>query len=227
MPAPGNFISARIWVSPGAHDNNVQPSPERSFHLLITLTAKTPLLMHNARLADPDDPWSRQIAAINRKRSDKTDEDNREVSRLQFGGGMYYNADVGPYLPGPNLIRALRNAGNLVKKNRGGKQIERGFILQTTTAPLQYKGPRDLDELWGEGASEFVDRRMVKIPQGGRVPATRPIFVDWSAQFEFELDANEINEEDFVAYAEKAGKVEGVGDGRRIGYGRFTVDVEQ
>lgn len=193
--------------------------------MVITLTGTTPLLMHNARLADPDDPHSRAIAEITRKRNNKTDDDNREVSRLQFAGGMYYDPETGPYLPGPNLIRALRNAGNLVAKNRGGKQIERGFIMLTERAGLTYSGPRDLDELWGDGSTEFVDRRMVKIPQGGRVPTTRPIFVKWSAAFEFELDTNEIDKDDFVSYAEKAGRVEGVGDGRRIGYGRFTVEI--
>lgn len=193
--------------------------------MLITLTGKNPLLMHNSRLADPDGFHARAISKINAKRSDKTEEDNREVGRLQFAGGMYYNQQVGPYLPSANLIRALRNAGNLVKKNRGGKQIERGVTIITTEAPLRYNGPRDIDELWGEGASEFVDRRMVKIPQGGRVPTTRPIFPQWSAEFEFELDTNEIDKADFLAYAEKAGRVEGVGDGRRLGYGRFTVEI--
>lgn len=193
--------------------------------MLIELTGTTPLLLHNARLADPDDPHSRAIAAINAKRNSKTDDDNREVSRLQFAGGMYYDHETGPFLPGPNLIRALRNAGNLVQKNRGGKQIERGFILLTERAGLVYDGPRDIDELWGDGTTAFVDRRMVKIPQGGRVPTTRPIFVKWAARFEFELDGNEIDKDAFVAYAEKAGRVEGVGDGRRIGYGRFAVSV--
>ncbi len=193
--------------------------------MLITLTGSTPLLMHNSRLADPDDPHTRAIAKVNAKRNNKTDEDNREVSRLQFAGGMYYDHQIGPYLPGPNLIRALRNAGNLVQKNRGGKQIERGFILLAERTPLDYDGPRDIDELWGDGTTPFVDRRMVKIPQGGRVPTTRPIFSRWSATFEFDLDANEIDKDDFASYAEKAGRVEGVGDGRRIGYGRFTVEL--
>lgn len=193
--------------------------------MLISLTGKTPLLMKNARLADPDDPHSRAIAVINDKRTDKTDDDNREASRLQFAGSMYYDHNTGPYLPGPNLIRALRNAANLVTKNRGGKRIERGFILLTERSPLSYDGPRDIDELWGDGTTEYVDRRMVKIPQGGRVPTTRPIFVTWAAQFEYELDGNEIDKDDFQAYAERAGRVEGVGDGRRIGYGRFTVTL--
>lgn len=191
----------------------------------ITLAGRTPLLMHNSQLADPDNKWTRDIKIVNDKKNNKTDDDRFEVSRLQFGGSMYYDDEMGPYLPGANLVRALRNAGNLVQKNRGGKQIERGFILLTIAAPLEYDGPRNLDALWGNGESPFVDRRIVKIPAGGRVPMTRPIFVHWAATFEIDLDGNEIDKDAFLAYAEKAGKVEGVGDGRRIGYGRFTVEV--
>lgn len=193
--------------------------------MYISLVGSTPLIMHNSRLADPEDTFTVAIAKLNDKKSDKTDEDKREVARLQFAGGMYFSTDTGPYLPGPNLIRSLRNSGNLVKKNRGGKQIERGFHLVTQRAPLEYVGPRDLDELWGDAASEWVDRRMVKIPQGGRVPTTRPIFPKWRAVFEFDLDTNEIDKDDFAAFAEKAGRVEGVGDARRLGYGRFTVEI--
>lgn len=193
--------------------------------MLLTLTGTAPLIMHNARLADPDDGYSRLIAKLTGKRNNKTEEDAREVSRLQFAGGMYHDKNVGPYLPGANLVRALRNAGNLVLKNKGGKQIERGFVLVTVQARLDYDGPRDLDELWSDGQSPFVDRRMVKIPGGGRVPTTRPIFPEWSAVFECELDGNEIDKGDFAAYAEKAGRVEGVGDARRLGYGRFTVTI--
>lgn len=193
--------------------------------MIITLTGTTALLMNNARLSDPDDTYARAIAVINSKKSNQTDDDRLEKSRLQFAGGMYYDPDTGPYLPGQNLIRSLRNAANLVHTNKGGKKIERGFILLIDRAPLEYNGPRDLDELWSGGTSSFVDRRIVKIPGGGRVPATRPIFTPWTASFEFELDGNEIDFDDFEAFAEKAGRAEGIGDGRRIGYGRYKAEV--
>lgn len=196
--------------------------------MLITLTGVQPLLMHNVRLADPDDVHTRQIAAINGKRGDQTAEDRHEKARLMFGGGLYIDDEIGPHLPAANLVRALRNAANLVKKNRGGKQIERGFHLVALHAPLVYKGPRDADSLWNNGQGRFVDRRMVKIPGGGgRIPVTRPIFPEWQATFEFDLDGSEIDKADLAVYAEKAGRVEGVGDARRLGYGRFVAEISQ
>jgi hypothetical protein len=192
--------------------------------MIITLTGTTPLIMHNSRLADPDDSYTKAIAKITSKKTDQTEDDRVAKHRLQFAGGLYYASEVGPYLPSPNLIRSLRNAANLVLRNRGGKQIERGFVLLVDRAPLEYDGPRDLDELWGGGTTKFVDRRIVGIGKS-KLPTTRPIFPKWAARFEFELDGNEIDEDMFAAFAEKAGKAEGIGDGRRLGMGRFAVKI--
>lgn len=192
--------------------------------MIIQLTGTMPLMMHNNRLADPEDFYTRAVSKITDKRKNMTEEDRVEKSRLQFTGGLYVDESdeqLGPYLPGPNLIKCLRQAGHLVKHNKGGGEIERGLILLTDRAYLEYSGPRDADGLWGNGKSEFVDRRIVKI-NGSSVTTTRPIFVTWGAEFEFELDLAEVSLDDFQTYAEKAGKV-GIGDARKIGYGRFTV----
>lgn len=192
--------------------------------MLITLTGTSPLLMHNERLANPYDQYTRDIKAITGKRTNKTEEDIFEMGRLEFAGSLYHDEKLGPYLPGNNLVRALRNTGNLVKKNKGGKEIERGFLLMTDRAPLEYIGPRNVDSLWDDGYTEFVDRRLVRVT-GGKVLRTRAVFAQWSATFEFELDSEQINLSEFITYAERAGKVEGVGTGRRIFYGRFTAEV--
>lgn len=195
--------------------------------MLITLTGTSPLIMHNSQLADPDNFYVREIAKLINKKTDQTEDDRKAKYRLQFAGGLYYDEDAGPYLPGPNLIRSLRNAANLVFKNRGGKQIERGFALLSQSAPLEYKGPRDVDSLWGTGdpdKNKFIDRRIAKVGSG-KMPVCRPYFPEWAATFEFELDGNEIDEDMFRQYAVKAGKVEGIGDARRLGYGRYAVEI--
>lgn len=195
--------------------------------MIITLTGTSPLIMHSSRLADPDDFYVREIRKLINKKTDQTEDDRLEKYRLQFAGGLYHDEEIGPYLPLPNLVRSLRNAANLVLKNRGGKQIERGFAPLGQRAPLQYKGPREVDALWGDGdpdTNKFIDRRIAKVGSG-KMPICRPIFPEWSAAFEFELDGNEIDTDMFAAYAEKAGRAEGVGDGRRLGYGRYAVEI--
>src|SRR5262249_49765792 len=47
----------------------------------------SPLVMHNERLADPLDPFARDIAKVSKKRN-KTEADHLEIARLEFLGGM-------------------------------------------------------------------------------------------------------------------------------------------
>lgn len=185
------------------------------------MVSTAPLLMHNVRLADDQDPYTRAISKLTAKRSKKTDEDKTEIDRLSFAGGLYYDNELGPYLPAENIFRCLMEAGSLT---RSGKKIERGVIFEGTRAQLDYDGPRDIETLWGDdGDSPFVDRRMVAV-QRQRIPRVRPIFANWSASIGVEIDGQVIDPEEFEDIVAKAGKLIGIGDYRRF-YGKFSGSV--
>lgn len=185
----------------------------------LRLTGAQPLIMHNVQAADPYNPFARAMKEFTSKRK-KTDGDLLEIDRLKFLSGLYYDAEVGPYLPAPNVFRALIEAGTITKS---GKKIERGVTFLSRLAPLEYNGPRTPDELWGDnGDTPFVDRRIVVVNRS-RIPGVRPIFPDWSATFDIEIDPDIIDRDEFEAIAGRAGRV-GVGDFRRF-YGKFTVKV--
>ncbi|WP_027930745.1 hypothetical protein [Amycolatopsis thermoflava] len=183
----------------------------------IEMVGTAPLLMHNVRLADDQDPYVREIKKLTAKKTKKTEEDKLEIDRLSFAGGLYYDEELGPYLPAENIFRCLMEAGSLT---RSGKKIERGVIFESTRARLEYDGPRDIEKLWGDnGDSPFVDRRMVAV-QRQRIPRVRPIFPDWSASIGVDIDPQVIDPEEFQDIVEKAGKLIGIGDYRRF-YGKF------
>jgi|SRR5882724_976275 len=186
--------------------------------MLMTLTGTAPLIMHNVQTADPLNHWSKQIKKLTDKKTNKTDADQAEIGRLKFAAGLYYDAQIGPYLPAANLFRCLIEAGAMT---RDGKKIERGVIFLSDRAPLEYNGPRDIDALWGDGTTKFVDRRVVAVARQ-RVVATRPIFPEWECGFEIEVDPEVLNPEAFVDIATKAGRSVGVGDYRRF-YGKFAL----
>jgi hypothetical protein len=186
----------------------------------LTMTGTAPLICHNVQTADPLNHWSKEIAKLTAKRKNKTDADEMEIARLKFAAGLYYDKDAGPYLPAANVFRCLIEAGAMTRE---GKKIERGVIFLSDRAPLQYDGPRDIDALWGNGESMFVDRRVVAV-QRQRVVATRPIFPQWGAVFEVEVDPEVINPGAFADIAAKAGRSVGVGDYRRF-YGKFHAEV--
>lgn len=185
----------------------------------ITLTGTAPLLMHNSRLADPLDTFVKAKKRVSNKRT-KTDEDHEELARLEYLGGLYFDADVGPYLPAQNIERALLDAARLSKR---GKQIERGMFIQTDTNPIAYRGPRDTDGLWKD--ENFRLMASVK-QQTSRIMRCRPLFREWTADAEGILDPNFLDPADLEAIATTAGQVIGIGDWRPR-YGRFTATIEQ
>lgn len=186
----------------------------------VQMVGTQPLLMHNVRLADDQSVYTREIGKLTAKRSQKTEEDKKEIDRLSFAGGLYYDDKIGPYLPAENIFRCLMEAGSLT---RSGKKIERGLIFGTTRVRLEYDGPRNMESLWGDGDTRWVDRRMVAV-QRQRIPRVRPIFPEWSASLGVEIDPAVIDPEEFGDIVVKAGKLIGIGDYRRF-YGRFTGTV--
>ena len=183
----------------------------------ITLTGTRPLIMHNSRLVDKMDPLTQQIAVAASKRK-RTDEDDLELSRLEWLGGLYFDDVVGPYLPGDNIFKCLVEAA---RRTRQGKQVEQGLFLTTEVNPLGYQGPRDVDGLWKD--ANYVFRKAVKVQQS-RLIRTRPMFRSWVTQVEGKVDPNVLDPRDLEQIAASAGSYIGLGDWRPR-YGLFTAQV--
>jgi hypothetical protein len=187
----------------------------------LRLTGITPLMLHNIRLADPDDPVVRQISELTAKKKSMTEADRLQVGWLKFVGGLYHDEQAGPYLPATHIFASMIAAG---RKTRNGQDVEAGVIWLADKAPLEYDGPRDPEKMWDNGDSPFVDRRMVRVGQA-RIPQIRPIFPDWSAEIEIDYDDSILNLSDLTMYCQKAGRV-GVGDYRRF-YGRYKATISE
>lgn len=187
---------------------------------VITLSGTQPLLQHNVQLGDPENEYVRDIARLNALKQKITDEQRAERDWLKFRGGLYYDETLGPVMPAANVFRSLQQAASLT---RNGKDIERGLVILAEASPLEYDGPRKPEDLWGDGQSEFVDRRMARVNRAP-VVAIRPRFNQWECSFEFELDDEVMNMDDFQFIAEKAGRLIHVGDYRRF-FGAYDVKL--
>lgn len=183
----------------------------------LTIEGTRPLLMHNSRLADKLDPITQEKAKIAAKRK-KTEDDDLLLSHLEWQGGLYFDAAVGPYLPGDNIFKSLIEAA---RKTKDGKRVEQGLMIETDINPLAYKGPRDLDGLWAD--KNFVHRCTVK-QQQSRITRTRPLFREWRTEIEGAFDEEVLDLADVVRFADTAGAYIGVGDWRPK-HGRFIAEV--
>jgi hypothetical protein len=183
----------------------------------IELTGSTPLLAHNARLADPDDEFVKAIAELTGKRK-KTEDDRRAVAKLEWHGGLYVNG-AGPVWPTANIRRCLVEAAKVTKQ---GKQVGRALAFADVDVPIAYEGPRELDQLYER--PEFHHRASVRIGSS-RTMRTRPCFPRWALAADFTLVTEALDPDDLERVIERAGVIEGLGDNRINGYGRFEGKV--
>jgi hypothetical protein len=183
--------------------------------LKFRITSVAPLLMHNGRLADPLNPYSKSIAELSGKKGkDKTESDHLELGRREFYGGIYMDKD-GPIIPG-EMIEASMIKGAM--KEKRGPAAKAGMLVRNH-AKLEYKGPRTLDELWGNPLFQF--RTSVKVGQS-RIVRVRPMFPEWSAEIVVDFIPSLLNAAYVRNFLITAGEQIGIGDWRPR-YGRFVV----
>lgn len=183
----------------------------------LTLTGTTPLLMHSSRLANPLDPVAKAVKKYTAKRG-KTDEDYAALARAEFTGGLYLDPDIGPYIPGENIMRCLVDAAKLTKQ---GVKVTRGLFIKTDVNPLAYDGPRTDEGLYDAG---FKHMASVKVGMS-RVMRCRPWFPEWRVQADGVLDLSVFELEDLATILDNAGMYIGLGDWRPR-FGRFIPQLE-
>lgn len=175
------------------------------------------LMMHNVRLADPLDRYTKALKALTSNKK-KSDEDHIEIGRMEFEGGLYFDPAIGPYVPDIWLTAMLVEGA---RKRKKGKTFEAHVSIPDEKHPLVYDGPRTVDGLWDAG-SRFVDRRGVRVQQA-KLMRTRPIFRDWKVTFRIQLLECDLNPSDIEAAILDAGPF-GIGDGRPMYAGKFTLE---
>lgn len=186
---------------------------------IMEITGTTPLVYHNIRLADKQDPIVKEIAEINKKGKNKTPEDQLEIEHLEFLGGLYYDKGLGVYMPTWNIVRSLETGARITRE---GATVIRAVVVLGDRVPLVYNGPRTPEELWAQ--PEFRLRRTVGV-QRDRVTRMRPIFREWSLTFEAEVLTDVIDPEALARIGTTAGLTAGLGDARKLGYGRYKVEM--
>lgn len=192
--------------------------------IALELQGTSPLLMHNPRMVDPDFELNRQIKVITDKRK-KTDEDRKNLEKLEWYGGLY-TADING---SKNVVvqptsKPRKCLINTAKISRMGKSVERSLSFGSLHVPLIYDGPEDIDELFAD--KRFLSRLSVGVGQK-RVMRVRPQFFPWALEVQglFVEDAG-LNYQELERIVELAGIVEGIGDNRVNGYGRFVGKVK-
>ncbi|RYB04325.1 hypothetical protein [Lichenibacterium ramalinae] len=181
----------------------------------LRLTGVAPLLMHSGRLADPLDPYAKQLARLTAKRA-KTDADLEEIARVEWTGGLWL-ADGAPCVPAEALEAAIVQAG---KARRAGS-LMRAAMTVRDSMPIEHDGPAEPALLWADAA--YRHRCGVRI--GARTTIrTRPRFDRWAVTATLRFEPSIVDSTMVTDLARHAGDLVGLGDWRPR-FGRFRVDV--
>ncbi len=186
--------------------------------LKFTIKGVSPLLLHSDRLADPLDKDAKHLKTLTSKMK-KTDADHEEIRWLDWRGGLYWDQEMGPYMPGPNIRACIEGSARM---NRLGKNISRGVIVPDLMCKIDYKGPKGIKELYEQG---FYDTRSVVVARA-KLMRTRPCFKDWKITFNLMFSDELTSEEQLIGIIKKAGQCIGLGDYRpdtRGPFGRFEL----
>lgn len=188
-----------------------------------TFTGIAPLLQNNPQTVDRFNKYSRAMAAINAKKTRRTDDDYMELRDLEMRSKIHWSDGVGIVVPTTWFTAGVGAVSYRVAKL--SKADSRAAIFaDETIVPLVY---RDMDKV--KTPEDIVKsnkfRHMMTLKQGQvRVVKAVPIFHDWTFTVGFEFDDKMIDPGSLESIIKYAGKFGGFGDFRPT-FGRAIAEV--
>jgi hypothetical protein len=145
---------------------------------------------------------------------------DKGTPRVRASERLYLDSEGRPVLPGPNLYRAIVDAGRF---HKAGK--EKITTLKSSLVPAGM-WLREIELPIVDGAWEPDVRAVVNPATGGRMVACRPRFDRWLVRFSLDVDDKMFSSSIVRSLVDDAGQKIGVGDfrpARKGPFGRFKV----
>lgn len=187
----------------------------------IKIAGKRPMLFHSFSVDS--------IALEKKERTGVAGNDPEEWKR-----SVLKNKENQLYVDSTYIFGCLRDGGKHIKSGRGSIQAKIAstlVVLDETILLDRFLPPED--QLTQEKTEPvYLDVRSVKNPttKGRNVRYRVAACPGWKATFQIEWEGTVVSRGEMKAAMESAGSFVGLGDGRSIGFGRFTVeqfDIEE
>ena len=189
----------------------------------IVVTGISPLLQNNPQTVDPFNRFAKAKKAITNKRTAKTDDDLLELGNLETESKLYFDDEIGVYIPATWITEAIICTGFSVAKI-GRAKMRGGLFATEPKIKLKYRGMNKVKTITDVVMnSEFRHRMLLKQGQV-RVPKDAPIFHDWSFETAVEFDDTVVDMGSLRRIVERSAKYGGFGDFRPT-FGRANAEV--
>jgi hypothetical protein len=127
---------------------------------------------------------------------------------------LYKDREGKIYFPSKWIKGCLESAAKGVKK--GTVNLRSKIIQAVSIYPPQ---------IYPTKLSDYeIDQQYVRIQGRNLILRSRPRFDEWEIEFEINFDEEIISANDIKKLLERGGRFIGIGDGRKIGYGRFKIE---
>jgi hypothetical protein len=158
--------------------------------MYVKIVGISPLILQNGRCANPLDIYAKKMKSLTSKRN-KTEDDLHAILETQWEAGLYWDDQMGLYMPSENLYAAFYAAA---KKHKLGNKCSGILFPEALGYPIVTENHMDLSKLREDKKTRFIKTVVV---QRAKTVACRPIFHNWKINFELEFekdtwDANEI-----------------------------------
>ena len=189
----------------------------------ISVAGISPLLQNNPQTVDPFNRFAKAKKAITNKRTAKTDDDLLELGNLETESKLYFDDEIGVYIPATWITEAIICTGFSVAKI-GRAKMRGGLFATEPKIKLKYRGMNKVKTITDVVMnSEFRHRMLLKQGQV-RVPKDAPIFHDWSFETAVEFDDTVVDMGSLRRIVERSAKYGGFGDFRPT-FGRANAEV--
>lgn len=188
----------------------------------IAITGMNYLLQNNPQTVDPFNRYTKAKKAITAKRI-KTDDDLIELGNIETESKLYFDDELGVYIPTRWLTEAICTAAFGVIKT--GRDKMRGGVFATEEkTKLSYDG-QELVKTIADVVMNPKFRHRAMLPQGQvRVAKDFPIFKKWSFSTVIEFDDSVVDLDGLRKVVNRTSQYVGFGDFRPT-FGRATAEV--
>lgn len=192
----------------------------------FVVTGYGALLLNNPQTVDRFNRFAKSMSVINKKGTRRTDEDYLELRRLEVAAKIYFDKELGVYVPVSWITAAIEKISH--KQAKISKAEMRGAVMpppNLTKMKLTYRGMRKV-----KSAEDIISNgefhHMMLLKQGQvKVAKMFPIFHDWSFSGSLDFDSTVIDPSTLKQLLEHAAHYGGFGD-FRPNFGRAEITTE-
>ena len=180
------------------------------------------ILLNNPQTVDPFNHFSKDKSALTSKRK-KTDEDLKKIRDIEVQAKLYFDEELGVYVPATWITSAI--AGNSWAQAKIRKaEIRSAVFPSQTKMKLHFDGDDRVKSLKDVSRNpEFVRTMLLKQGQV-RIAKCAPEFKNWWFEGELDYDPKIIDRSSLVDLLRYAASYGGFGDFRPT-YGRAKAEV--